>query len=183
MVDFGDHHDAMSLKGEPIFEPELSEDWIVRRPSAEARRWSVLHGLIHGLVWAFPFVAAALLWRRVTGADGTAFWPTLLFIIGMLLLLMLLIKGIVLPRTWWFAYNDHELIVEHGLLFKARDHLAFDRVQYLERRAGPIMRSRGLASLVFDTAAGRAIVPAAETEDIAAIEQRVRVAMQRAAAI
>ena len=69
------------------------------------------------------------------------------------------------------------------MLFKARDHLAFDRVQYLERRTGPIMRPAGLASLIFDTAAGRATVPAAELADIQAIEDHVRVAMQRASLV
>lgn len=152
----------------------------MRTPTAAARRWSIVHGLVHGLVWAFPFVMAALLWRRVAGPDGDKLWPTLLFATGMLLLILLLIKGVLLPRTWWFAYTDRELIVEHGLLFKARDHLAFDRVQYLERRTGPIMRPLGLASLVFDTAAGRATVPAVPFGDLDAIETRMRAAMQHA---
>ncbi len=130
MVDYDDYDISSVGLNKTPFDPSALVGWNVRRPTRAAQRWSVLNGLIHGLVWAFPFVTAALLWRRVAGADGTAFWPTLLFIIGMLLLLMLLIKGIVLPRTWWFAYNDHELIVEHGLVIKARDHLTFDRVQY-----------------------------------------------------
>lgn len=155
----------------------------MRRPTSQARQWSLLNGLVHGLVWAFPFVAAALVWRRASGSDGDPLWPTLLFAIGMLLLIILLVKGILMPRTWWFAYTDRELILEHGLVIKARDHLVFDRVQYLERRAGPLMRPRGLASLIFDTAAGRATIPAAELEDIEALEEHLRVAMQRAAVV
>jgi membrane protein YdbS with pleckstrin-like domain len=138
---------------------------------------------MHGLVWAFPFVMAALVWRRASGSDGNALWPSLLFAIGMLLLVILLVKGILVPRTWWFAYTDRELIIEHGLVIKARDHVAFDRVQYLERRAGPLMRPRKLASLNFETAAGRATVPAAALPDIEAIEASVRVAMLRAAVV
>jgi hypothetical protein len=45
------------------------------------------------------------------------------------------------------------------------------------------MRPAGLASLTFDTAAGRATVPAAELADIQAIEDHVRVAMQRASLV
>lgn len=157
--------------------------WNVRRPTKQMRQWSLLSGFAHGLVWAFPFVTGALVWRLASGEDGNPLWPSLLFAIGMILLILLLIKGIFVPRTWWFAYTDRELIVEHGLLFKARDHVAFDRVQYLERRAGPLMRPRKLASLGFETAAGRATVPAAELPDIEQIEQSVREAMQRAAAI
>lgn len=183
MVDFDDQHVAMSLKGAQIFELELLDGWAVRRPTPQARRWAQLSGLAHGLVLAFPFVAIALLWRLASGADGDKLWPVLIFSIGMVLLLISLIKGIVVPRTWWFAYNDRELIVEHGLLFKARDHVALDRVQYLERRAGPIMRHLGLASLIFDTAAGHATVPAAQLDDIAAIELRVRAAMQHASVL
>ncbi len=149
-------------------------------PSPRARQWSLLNGLAHGLVWAFPFVALALVWRRASGSDGNPFWPVLLFSIGMVLLIVFLIKGIVAPRTWWFAYTDRELIVEHGIVFKARDHIAFDRVQYLERRSGPFMRPRKLASLGFETAAGRATIPAAELDDIEAIEESVRVTMLRA---
>jgi membrane protein YdbS with pleckstrin-like domain len=166
-----------------VFAPDELTGWTVRRPSARAQRWSLLNGLAHGLVWAFPFVMLALVWRRVSGADGNELWPALNFSIGIVLLLLFLIKGIFSPRTWWFAYTDRELIAEHGIVFKARDHLAFDRVQYLERRSGPIMRSLRLSSLIFDTAAGRATVPAAEVGDIDAIEEHVRVAMQRAAVL
>jgi len=165
------------------FSPEGLAGWEVRRPTPQAGQWSLLNGLVHGLVWAFPFVAAALVWRRASGSDGDPLWPTLLFTIGMLLLIILLIKGILMPRTWWFAYTDREVIIEHGLVIKARDHIAFDRVQYIERRAGPIMRPRALASLILDTAAGRAIIPAAELEDIEALEEYLRVAMLRAAVV
>lgn len=157
--------------------------WKVRRPTSQARQWSLLNGLVHGLVWAFPFVAAALIWRRADGSDGDPVWPALLFAIGMLLFIILLVKGMLAPRTWWFAYTDRELIIEHGLIIKARDHIVFDRVQYLERRAGPLMRPRGIASLILDTAAGRAIVPAAEMEDIEALQEHLRVGMQRAAVV
>lgn len=180
---FDDHDINLSLQRDPVFGIEGLEGWAVRTPTSQARRWSALHGLAQGLVWAFPFVALALLWRRISGSDGDKLWPTLIFAIGMVLLILFLIKGILSPRTWWFAYTDRELIVEHGLLIKARDHLAFDRVQYLERRSGSFMRPLGLASLVFDTAAGRATVPAAELADVAAIEERVRASMQRATVV
>lgn len=180
-LDFDDIH-SVGLN-HPVFDPTRLEGWTVRRPSAKAWSWSLLHGLAVGLVWLFPFATAALLWRRVAGPDGDKIWPVLLFSIGMVLLIISLIKGALVPRTWWFAYTDRELIVEHGLFFKARDHLTFDRVQYLERRSGPIMRPRGIASLIFDTAAGHATIPAAEQADIEAIEEHVRLAMQRAAVI
>ncbi|TXG79367.1 MAG: hypothetical protein E6R14_11160 [Thermomicrobiales bacterium] len=166
----------------PLPNAQLS-GWIVWVPDRSTQRWSLLHGLAVGLVWLFPFATAALLWRRVAGPDGDKIWPVVLFSIGMVLLIISLIKGALVPRTWWFAYTDCELIVEHGLFFKARDHVAFERVQYLERRSGPLMRPRGLASLIFDTAAGRATIPAAEQADIEAIEEHVRLAMQRAAVI
>jgi membrane protein YdbS with pleckstrin-like domain len=173
----------LSGKRSADFRPEGLVGWTVRRPTEQMRQWALLSGLAHGLVWAFPFVAAALVWRRASGADGNPLWPALLFTIGMLLLIAFLIKGILVPRTWWFAYTQHELIVEHGLVFKARDHVAFDRVQYLERRSGPFMRPRKLASIGFETAAGRATVPAAEQTDIEVIEEHVRLAMQRASVL
>ena len=180
---FDDHDISLSLRRDPVFGIEGLEGWAVRTPTPQARRWSMLNGLVHGLVWAFPFVALALAWRRASGSDGNPLWPALIFAIGMVLLILLLVKGILMPRTWWFAYTDRELIIEHGILFKARDHLAFERVQYLERRSGPIMRPLGLASIVFDTAAGRATVPAAELADVAVIEERVRASMQRATVV
>ncbi len=180
---FDDHDISLSLRRDPTSGAEELKGWTVRTPTSRARRWSALHGLAHGLVWAFPFVTLALLWRRVSGSDGDKLWPALIFSIGMVLLIVQLLKGIFTPRTWWFAYTDRELIVEHGLLFKARDHLAFDRVQYLERRSGPIMRPLRLASIAFDTAAGRATVPAAELADVAAIEEQVRASMQRATVV
>ena len=183
MVDFDDSDINLSLEGPTFLKPENLVGWAVRQPSARARRWSMLSGLVHGLVWAFPFVMIALVWRRISGSDGNPLWPSLFFAIGMILLILLLIKGILSPRTWWFAYTDIELIVEHGLLFRARDNLAFERVQYLERRAGPIMRPSRIASLEFETAAGRALVPAAELADIEAIEEHVRIAMQRATVV
>jgi len=183
MGDFDSHDFSLTRRRNPKLSTEGLEDWTVRQPAPGAWSWSLLHGLATGLVWLFPFTAAALLWRRAAGSDGDPFWPALLFAIGMIFLIISLIKGAILPRTWWFAYTDRELIVEHGILFKARDNLAFDRVQYLERRSGPLMRPRGLASLIFDTAAGRATIPAAELADIEVIEEYVRVAMQRATAV
>lgn len=183
MADF-DPQDISSIgRANPIFDPEDLTGWNVRKPTEKMRQWSLLNGFAHGLVWAFPFVTGALVWRRASGSDGDPFWPSLLLAIGMVLLVIFLIKGILSPRTWWFAYTDRELIAEHGLLFKARDHVAFDRVQYLERRAGPFMRPRKIASLNLDTAAGRATVPAAELADIEALEEYLRVAMQRAAVV
>ena len=183
MVDYDDYDISSVGLNKTPFDPSALVGWNVRRPTRAAQRWSLLNGLAHGLVWAFPFVAAALVWRRASGADGDPLWPALLFTTGMLLLILFLLKGIFTPRTWWFAYTDRELIVEHGIVIKARDHLTFDRVQYVERRAGPIMRSLGIISLVFDTAAGRAVVPAAVLADVELIEQEVRVAMQRAAVV
>lgn len=162
------------------FRPEDLVGWTVRMPSPRAWRWSALNGLVLGLVWAFPCVAAAVLWRRAAGPAGDRFWPNLLIAIGLLVLVLLFVRGLLAPRFWWFAYRDDETIVEHGVIIRTRDHLAFDRVQYLERRAGPIMKALGLASLVFDTAAGRAVIPAALMDDVEIIELQVRAAMQRA---
>jgi membrane protein YdbS with pleckstrin-like domain len=183
MGDFDSHDFSLTRRRESTQITEGLEGWTVRQPSPGAWSWSLLHGLAVGLVWLFPFTAAALLWRRAAGSDGDQFWPAFLFATGMFFLIASLIKGAILPRTWWFAYTDSELIIEHGLLFKARDNLAFDRVQYVERRSGPLMRPRGLASLIFDTAAGRATIPAAVLADIEVIEEHVRIAMQRATAL
>lgn len=158
----------------PIFSPADLPGWNVRVPTESIRRWSALSGLAHGLAWAFPFVMFALVLRRY-GENGI--WPASFFTIGMVLLILFLLRGLVATYTWWFAYTSHELIVEHGLFFKARDHLAFDRVQYLERRSGLVMRAFGLAGLWFDTAAGRAIIPAAQNSDVDEIERLVRTAM------
>ncbi len=182
MVDFDEQDIALRLPRISSTVPDGMEDWTVRVPSPSAHRWSALNGLAHGLVWAFPFVMIALTWRRF-GDSSNTFWTVLFFTIGMVLLILFIIKGLIAPRTWWFAYTEHEVIIEHGIVFEARDYLVFDRVQYLERRAGPIMKSFGMASLIFDTAAGRATIPAAAMDDIEEIETQVRVAMQRAAVV
>ncbi|MCC6674234.1 MAG: PH domain-containing protein [Thermomicrobiales bacterium] len=183
MVDFDDQTISFGMQRTELPPPDHLAGWIVRRPSPQARRWSVARGLVYGLVWAFPFVTAALLWRRIAGSDADTVGPTILTAAGVVLSIVWLIVGIFAPRFWWFAYTANELIIEHGLLFRRRDHLAFDRVQYLTRRAGPLMRSMGVATLVFDTAAGRATVPAALADDISIVEAHVRAAMQRAAVI
>jgi membrane protein YdbS with pleckstrin-like domain len=182
MVHFDDHDISLTL---PRITSTVSGDlegWTVRVPSPKARWWSVLNGLAHGAIWAFPFLMMALTWRRFASSDNNA-GTVLFFTIGMVLLILFLIKGIIAPRTWWFAYTEHEIIIEHGIVFEARDYLVFDRVQYLERRAGPIMKAFGMASLVFDTAAGRATIPAASMDDIDEIETLVRAGMQRAAVV
>lgn len=180
VADFDDQFISVSTKRAELPLPSELAGWSMRLPSPRARRWSALRGLVYGLVWAFPFVAIALVWRRIAGSEGNTLWPTLIAVTGGVLLILWVLEGILSPRYWWFAYTSDELIVEHGLLFKRRDHLAFDRVQYLERRAGPIMRSMGLSSLDFDTAAGRASIPAAEPADITIIEAHVRAAMLQA---
>lgn len=180
MVDFDDQTISLSTQRSPLLLPEELDGWIVRRPSPAAKRWSVLNGLVHGLVWVFPFVTVALLWRRAIGPDGSMTGPWSVAAIGMVLLILRLLLGVLAPYTWWFAFREDEAIIEHGLVFRRRDHVAFERVQFLGRRAGPIMRGLGVASLAFDTAAGRATIPAALSPDIDALELRVRAAMQRA---
>lgn len=178
MADFDDQFISISTTRTELPRSFELTGWTVRQPSSQAKYWSVLRGLAHGLIWAFPFVMIALIWRRVAGPESDT--PALVAGIGGVLLLIWFLGGLLAPRYWWFAYTDTELIIEHGLLFKRRDQLAFHRVQYLERRAGPIMRSLGLSSLDFDTAAGRATIPASSQDDLATIELLVRAAMQQA---
>jgi membrane protein YdbS with pleckstrin-like domain len=80
----------------------------------------------------------------------TLFWPALEY------------------NAFRYAVREHDLLVQHGVLFKRWSSVPHSRIQHVDTRQGPLERLFGLSRLLIFTAAGSladASIPGLRTED------------------
>ncbi|MEC8424087.1 MAG: PH domain-containing protein [Myxococcota bacterium] len=57
-------------------------------------------------------------------------------------------------RHWRYAVRDHDLLVQHGVLFRRWSSIPLNRIQHVDTRQGPMERMLGLSRLLVYTASG-----------------------------
>lgn len=57
-------------------------------------------------------------------------------------------------RNWRYAVRDHDLLVQHGVLFRRWSSIPLNRIQHVDTRQGPMERMLGLSRLLVYTASG-----------------------------
>jgi hypothetical protein len=80
----------------------------------------------------------------------TLFWPSLEY------------------NAFRYAVRDHDLLVQHGVIFRRWSSVPHNRIQHVDTRQGPLERLFGLSRLIIFTAAGSladASIPGLLTED------------------
>ena len=79
-------------------------------------------------------------------------------------------------RAWGFALREHDLYLEHGVLFRVASIVPHARIQHVDTRHGPLHRRLGLAAVVVFTAGTRGAIleiPALDGEEAEAIRDRL----------
>ncbi len=142
-----------------------------------------------GVVWrsVSPRLATA---RRVTGcvplvvlAAGCAGvglvvpWQPLLVLAGVLLALAAWswwLIGRQVP-AWGYAEREDDLLVRHGIAFRAIVVVPYGRMQYVDVQAGPVDRAFGIARVQLHTASAAtdAAIPGLPPEEAARLRDRL----------
>lgn len=73
-------------------------------------------------------------------------------------------------RRWYYQVDEHEVDLQSGILIITRTLVPIKRVQHVDTRQGPILRSYGLADVTISTAATTHRIPALNEE----VADRVR---------
>lgn len=103
-----------------------------------------------------------------------SFWPTTgfsLWIIIALTLTLLVGVGLIIffvPEIrwqhWYYQFDEHEIDLQSGIFIITRTLVPIKRVQHVDTRQGPILRSYGLADVTISTAATTHRIPALDEE-------------------
>ena len=93
-------------------------------------------------------------------------------VIVVTLIAMNLVFALFWPSLEYNAFRyivrDHDLLVQHGVLFRRWSSVPHSRIQHVDTRQGPLERVFGLSRLIVFTAAGSladAAIPGLRTED------------------
>ncbi|WP_336924090.1 PH domain-containing protein [Aquipuribacter sp. SD81] len=144
-------------------------------------------------------VSPRLVWVRLAGAG--VFLLVTVVVAGVLALLagdplgwlvaLPVVPGVVVAvvallvvprqvRAWGYAEREEDLLVRHGLMFRALTVVPYGRMQYVDVSAGPVDRALGLATVRLHTASAStdATIPGLTAEAAARLRDRLTQAGQ-----
>lgn len=100
------------------------------------------------------------------GDDNFSIWITITIatfvIIGAGLIIFFLPE--IRWQHWYYQVDEHEIDLQSGIFIITRTLVPVKRVQHVDTRQGPILRSYGLADVTISTAATTHRIPALDEE-------------------
>lgn len=100
------------------------------------------------------------------GPDGFSQW--VIIAVSVILLALGALGTFFIPeirwQRWYFEVDEHEVDLQSGILIITRTLIPAKRVQHVDTRQGPILRSYGLADVTISTAATTHRIPALDIE-------------------
>lgn len=115
----------------------------------------------------FLFLVPLTLWMyRYFGAGRMS--PYLILAVTVLLVIIAALAVLFIPefrwQRWSYQVDEHEIDLQSGILIITRTLVPVRRVQHVDTRQGPILRSYGLADVTISTAATTHRIPALNEE-------------------
>lgn len=131
---------------------------------------------------------------RITGALGSLFWwlaPVIygfaalggaverwpIILITALVILNTVLRASIIPKIRWqrwsYQIDEHELYMKFGIFIIRRVLIPVNRIQHVDTRQGPILRSFGLSSVTITTAATTHEIPALSDEVADEVRNRI----------
>lgn len=115
----------------------------------------------------FLALAAFLFWGYAFfSGDGLSSWAA-----GAISVTVLIAAGLgiffipeVRWQRWYYEVDEHEVDLQSGIIIITRTLIPIKRVQHVDTRQGPILRSYGLADVTISTAATTHRIPALDEE-------------------
>lgn len=111
------------------------------------------------------FLAIPIAYAFFFGYSGLHLW----FIIGsgFLVTVFWILSIAWIPflswKNWRYSINQKEIDLKHGILFKTRTLIPLSRVQHVDTRQGPLLRTYKLSSVTISTAATTHEIPGLDT--------------------
>lgn len=100
--------------------------------------------------------------------DGSAFSAWIMFSITTVLVIAAGLVIFFVPEIrwqhWFYQVDEHEIDLQSGIIIITRTLVPVKRVQHVDTRQGPILRSYGLADVTISTAATTHRIPALDEE-------------------
>ncbi len=124
--------------------------------------WRITGGLSSLFWWTIPFVYGFV----ALGSDTTPGWPIL--VITGLVVLNTILQASIIPkirwRRWRYQIDEYEIYIKFGIFVIRRILIPVNRIQHVDTRQGPILRSFGLSTVTITTAATTHEIPALSDE-------------------
>ncbi len=131
---------------------------------------------------------------RITGGLGSLFWwfvPVVygffalggaverwpILVLTALVVLNTILQSSLIPvirwRRWSYQIDKHEIYLKYGIFIIRRTLIPVNRIQHVDTRQGPILRSFDLSSVTITTAATTHEIPALNDEVADEVRNRI----------
>lgn len=129
------------------------------------KAWRISTAMLMFFLILIPF----FLWGYTLltpGSEAISGWTlvalSVVIIIASALIILLIPE--IRWRRWYYQVDEHEVDLQSGILIITRTLVPIKRVQHVDTRQGPILRSYGLADVTISTAATTHRIPALNEE-------------------
>jgi len=121
------------------------------------RVWQWSNSIRSLFFFIFPVIYAAIF-----GLNGFNQWVviSLAVLVFIAWLLSIFLMPYLTWKNWRYAIDENEIDLKRGVIFKTRTLIPLSRVQHVDTRQGPLLRSYDLASVTISTAATTHEIPA-----------------------
>lgn len=141
-----------------------------RIPKTAVTVWRISGAIWSLILWLIP----AALW--FFDEEKVIDLPAYLVMIALLLLITVLFV-FVIPhyrwKRWRYEINENEIDLQHGLIIVKRTLVPVNRVQHVDTRQGPILRSYKLSNVAISTAATTHQIPALTDENADTVRDQI----------
>lgn len=129
------------------------------------KAWRVSTAMLMFFIILIPFI----LWGYnllTPGDSGISGWTLIAMSVVIVIASVLIILFVpeIRWQRWYYQVDEHEIDLQSGIIIVTRTLVPIKRVQHVDTRQGPILRSYGLADVTISTAATTHRIPALNEE-------------------
>lgn len=129
------------------------------------------------IVTFFLILIPLILWGYSAVSAGSGFSPWTLISLSVIIVVASGLGILFIPeirwQRWYYQVDEHEVDLQSGIIIITRTLVPIKRVQHVDTRQGPILRSYGLADVTISTAATTHRIPALDEETADQVRDRI----------
>lgn len=136
------------------------------------RAWRISTMLVMLFLFLIPLALGV---NSYFSSGGLSFWMIggFTFVLIICTVLAVLFIPEIRWRRWAYEVDEHEVDLQSGIIIVTRTLVPVKRVQHVDTRQGPILRSYGLADVTISTAATTHRIPALDEEMADQVRNRI----------
>jgi membrane protein YdbS with pleckstrin-like domain len=131
---------------------------------AAIKAWRISTIFFILIIVLIPFT----LWGTFLFVNGLNFSQWTIIAVSVIVVILGALAIFFIPeirwRRWYYDVDEHEVDLQSGIIIITRTLVPVKRVQHVDTRQGPILRSYGLADVTISTAATTHRIPALDME-------------------